>query len=136
MRNFRRLVLGLVLVSLVTPLKAETVMYCVAELATGLVREQGTWKETSFNRIRWTVKFDDGFNRLEGVGPSDTFACARPYGKLDYVTCSAQWNNGEIFVLNLETGRFFYNTANIHGYVSDIPEPDTDALYAGTCTKF
>ena len=52
MRNFRRLVLGLVLVSLVTPLKAETVMYCVAELATGLVREQGTWKETSFKRIR------------------------------------------------------------------------------------
>ena len=137
MRNCRRLVLGLLLVVLVTPLKAETVMYCVAELATGLVREQGTWKEASFKKVRWTLKFDDGFNRLEGIYDSDTFSCARPYGGLDYgITCSSQWNNGETFALNLETGRFFYNNANIHGYVSDSPEPDTDVLYAGICTKF
>ena len=136
MRNFRRLVLGLVLLSLVTPLKAETVMYCVAELATGFILENGKWKQTNFNPQRYTIKFDKAFSTVQGVAPSDTMQC-EPNMRLEHmIICSSQWNDGSIFGLNRNTGRFFYSEANMYGFISELAEPDTDALSAGTCTKF
>ena len=48
-------------------LKAETVLYCQSEVATGFFNEGGVWKETSFKLDRYTVKFNDDFSLLEGV---------------------------------------------------------------------
>ena len=48
-------------------LKAETVLYCQSELATGFVNKGGVWKESPFELERFTVKFNDDFSVLEGV---------------------------------------------------------------------
>jgi hypothetical protein len=52
------------------------------------------------------------------------------------LTCISELKTGYIFGFNLKTGRFFYNTASIWGYIGDEEPPDTDGLEAGTCTKF
>ena len=136
MRSFRRLVLGLVLLTLVTPLKAETVMYCSAEIAAGLIKDNGSWRTGFFKPDRYTIKFDKAFSTVQGVAPSDAMKC-RPNGTHEHmIICSSEWNDGSIFGLNRNTGRFFYSDANIHGFISDLADPDTDALQAGTCTKF
>ena len=137
MRNFRRLVLGLVLVTLGTPVKAETVMYCSTELSTGLIKKDGRWREVSFNPNRYTIKIDDNYASVSGLSPGETLTCTKPQiGTKNMLTCISELNSGYIFGLNLKTGRFFYSTASIHGYISGLAAPDTDSLEAGTCTKF
>ena len=39
--------------------KGEKVFYCQAELATGFIREKGSWKEASSKMKRYTIKFND-----------------------------------------------------------------------------
>jgi hypothetical protein len=138
MKNFRPLVLGLVLVSLVTPLKAETVMYCSTELATGFYRDKdnGSWGVSRFNEKRYTIKFDEAFSKAQGISPLDTFQCEPRMNKEHMIICSSGLNDGESFGLNRNTGRFFYSNANIYGFISDKADVDTDVLSAGTCTKF
>ena len=136
MRNFKTLVLGLVLVTLGTPLKAETVMYCSTELAAGFIKENGSWRTATFNLQRFTIKFDKDFSTLQGITPSDTFQCEPGMKKEHMLICSSEWNTGTIFGLNRNTGRFFYSEVNIYGFISELAKPDTDTLSAGTCTKF
>ena len=136
MRNIRSLVLGLLLVTLGTPVKAETVMYCSTEIAAGLIKENGSWGTAFFKPTRYTIKFDKAFSTVQGVAPSDDMKC-RPNGTYEHmIICSSEWNDGSIFGLNRNTGRFFYSNANVHGFISDLADPDTDVLHAGTCTKF
>ena len=137
MRNFRRLVLGLVLVTLVTPLKAETVMYCVGELAVGFIRDNGNWRKGNFDANRYTIKFNYAYTRLSGLQKSDTFKCVdAKIGSENIITCRSEFDTGESFGLNRNTGRFFYSYVNLFGSISERSEPDTDNLEIGTCTKF
>ena len=129
--------LGLVLVSLVTPLKAETVMYCSTELSTGLIKRDGRWEKVSFKPNRYTIKFDENYASVTGLSPGETFTCTKlKIGPKNMLTCASELKYGYTFGINLKTGRFFYNTASIYGYISDLEPPDTDSLEAGTCTKF
>jgi hypothetical protein len=137
MRNFRRLVLGLVLVSLVTPLKAETVMYCVAELATGFILENGKWKQTNFKPPRYTIKFDEAYTELTGITGA-SWECGKTYdfSLPNMVVCQNRFSKSMTFTLMMNSGRFIYANTGGHGFISSRPDPDTDALIAGTCTKF
>jgi hypothetical protein len=137
MRNFRPLVLGLVLLTLVTPLKAEIVMYCVAELATGFALENGKWKQASFKRPRYTIKFDEYYTELDGLTAAP-WKCGKTYdtGLPNMLVCQNQFSKSKAFALMQNSGRFIYANTGGYGYISSRTDPDTDALIVGTCTKF
>ena len=133
MRSFTRLMLGVVLLTLVTPLKAETVMYCSTELATGFIKDNGSWRTTSFKKKRYTIKFNRDFTKLSGLLESGTFDCKENSLSPNVIVCSS-FLDGSTFMLDRITERFTYFSAGLFAYVQD--QPDTDNLNAGTCTKF
>lgn len=114
--------------------KAEIVLYCQSELATGFIKKNGSWKESNFALSRWTVKFSDDYKELSGlysVGPPSK--CSVPFSrKPNLVACV---DAGGMFQFHKETMRFLF-MRRTSGYVSNLPDPDTDVLYAGTCQNF
>ena len=118
-----------------TSIKAETVLYCQSELATGLLKENGTWKNSGFKLKRFTIKFDDYFSRVEGMSfePMD---CKAPYAN-DVIFCVQSKYNHSTLRYNKVTKRFVHYFNPSSGYVdlsTDIS--DNDVMYAGTCQKF
>jgi len=121
------------LISLITQVVADTVLYCQSELSTGFVNQGTGWVERSFDKKRFTVKFNDDFTTLEGFasGPMD---CKINYP--DFLPTQLQcFGKGEMSVLyDKTTKRFIFSSISLAGYV-DL-STDSDNLYAGTCTKF
>ena len=59
--------------------KADTVLYCQSELATGFIKENGAWKETNFRQQRYTIKFNKDYSRLEGLSSRSSMECSIRY---------------------------------------------------------
>ena len=118
-------------------LKAENVLYCQSELATGFINKEKKWVETGFNPQRFTIKFNDEFSKLDGL-ESRAFECAWAYAdpKREFVSCISHWRNGMFFNYNTVTKRFIYAQTTLFGYVLNDSEPDTNAIFAGDCKKF
>lgn len=117
-----------------TTLKAETVLYCQSELATGFYNEGGIWKEGSFKRKRYTVKFNDDFSILEGVSYKP-MECSIQYSfKPDFISCVHLWGEYKTFMYNKTTKRFLYTSISNSGYVDE--ETDTEVMYGGSCQSF
>jgi len=115
-------------------LKAETVLYCQSELATGFINEDGVWKEGSFSRKRFTVKFNDDFSLLEGVS-FHPMECSIQYNhKPNTISCVHSRGTYQTFMYNKIKKRFLYSEISIAGYVNN--NTDTEVLYAGTCQNF
>ena len=115
-------------------LKAETVLYCQSELATGFINEDGVWKEGSFNRKRFTVKFNDDFSLLEGVS-FNPMECSIQYShKPNLIHCVHSWGTYQTFMYNKIKKRFLFSNISSGGYVDN--GTDTEVLYAGTCQNF
>ena len=124
--------------SISSALKAETVLYCQSELATGFIKENGTWKQTKFEDERFTVKFNDNFTKLKGFidwVENREMECSKPYS--DY--------ENEVFCVHLKGAHetFFYNSQNKRFIASLITSTgwfnngtDTDVIFAGTCQNF
>ena len=133
----RLLILLLSLGILIAPsIKADTVLYCQSELATGFSKTSGSWNETSFKRDRFTIKFNQGYTRLEGL----TFVpmtCRAPYEILDSperIFCVDEENSHSTLRYNKETKRFVHYFQPSSGYIGG--SNDTDILFAGSCKAF
>ena len=64
MRNLF-LIIGFLLFSLSGTLRAETVLYCQSEIATGFINESGTWQTRNFKLYRFTAKFNSSYTEFE-----------------------------------------------------------------------
>jgi len=122
------------LISLTTQVVADTALYCQSELATGFINKGTGWVERSFDKKRFTVKFNDDFTTLEGFAyePMD---CKINYP--DFLPTQLQCldkKGGMSVLYDKKTKRFIFSSISIGGHVN--LRRDSDNLYAGTCTKF
>ena len=122
-----------------TNLKAEIVLYCQSELATGFIKDGGVWKAGNFKQKRFTLKFENDYSILSGLEDGRPLVCEWAYnnrGEYNTAICASGYSNGINFIYNLKTRRFLFQSGSFAGYVSGYGEPDTDVLYAGECQKF
>jgi hypothetical protein len=124
-------------VLITTPAKAETVLYCQSELATGFIRDNGAWKTGKFAQKRWTIKFNDNYSIAEGL-TTFSMECVVPYpSAAELIFCVHKRGSHETFLYNLNKNRFTFSSVKDFGYVDDpTGEASTDVLYAGSCTSF
>ena len=123
--------LGVLFVPMNGSAKADEVLYSVSEVATGINRSDGFWKEAKFERKRFTVKVTGDFEKVVGIWDKVVFECKYPYSITDGVSCQAAV--GESFVYSKSIKRFVYSKVNTASYVLNYTPP---VLYAGTCEKF
>ena len=122
---------------------AEQVYYCASELATGIVKDEkkGKWRTNKFVSIRWTIQFNDGYTKMDGL-ETGTMKCHTPYEFLveGIIVCNHRHDFGPVFLLNKNNLRFSYASISAFGYIGVIIdsaiEPDTNRINAGTCQKF
>lgn len=120
-------------------LKAETVLYCQDELATGFLNE-GSWNDYKFRKLRYTIKFKNDYSILEGLKPNSPFSCITAYDGLlpdmsNTFICMSDYSNGTTFIFDKSTGRYVYFAPNVAGGYTKNGN-DTTNMYAGTCEKF
>ena len=117
---------------------AQNVLYCKSELATGFMAENGIWREGSFVRERFTIKFNRTFTTMHGLDKQGRppYRCSWAFREEKWGTllCLSSYENGEAFLYNTEQKRFIFVSAGIGGYTMN--GTDTDVFYAGTCTDF
>ena len=121
--------------SIMTSVKAENVLYCDSELATGFSKQNGIWKESSFVRDRFTVKFNNDYTKLKGLDKFLDFTCSNVYSSDEIVHCISDWLDGDSFQYNPLNNRFKYINPSASGFIEP-EENDTDIMYAGTCKSF
>ncbi len=120
-----------------TSVFAETVLYCHSELATGVVNINGTYQESSFEKYRFTAKFNSDFTQLEGATAAggQPMECKVSFEhKPNLIFCVHSWGAHETFMYDKNKKRFLLTQVSSAGYAFD--GGDTDVLYAGTCEKF
>ena len=135
MRNFRRLVLGLVLVIL-SPLGwGEDVYYCVEEASRGLsFDEDGRVEKQNYTEDKFTFKHIAESNQiaiaggaLAGDKKTVKLACSACYPSITEPLIAAYYPVVHSTVFSLKGGEFVYA---IMGYGKSV------VTGAGTCTKF
>jgi len=117
-------------------IKAETVLYCQSEFATGLIKKSGSWQVTSFERDRFTIKFNQGYTLLEGLTYTP-MTCDAPYESIDIperIFCVDEKYSRSTLRYNKVTKRFVHYFQPSSGYIGG--SDDTDILYAGSCKVF
>ena len=122
-----------------TQVKADTILYCQTELATGLAKKNGSWVEASFKPKRYTMKFEDDFSKV--IIEDEEFTCfdGGEWDTWHPIICknAAPWGS-ESLNIDKKSLRYVFTEITIAGYASPIrsSKPDTDVIYAGTCEKF
>ena len=121
-----------------TNLKAENVLYCQSELATGFYREGGVWKTGSFELERFTIKFTNNFRKLHGLDDDRPFDCNVPFsiGAPEVVACVSGYGTSEGFLFNKNRLRFSFSKTAVSGFVEGAGGGSTEVLFAGTCKNF
>ena len=113
---------------------ANDVLYCTSELATGIVKKKGSWVESSFKPERFTIKFADDFSSVNHPVLDGIMKCHTPLSfKPELIECSGFFHS---LSFNKESMRFVFFVGSSGGYVYDLPDSDTESLYAGTCERF
>ena len=133
-----KLLLFLFTFGISTSVSAEIVLYCNSELATGISKENGIWREVNFKLKRFTVKFSDDYSRVKGVG---NFNRIWECKSVSYITekgvtavCSPMKYPSETFTYNKKTKRFLHFAGARFGFLDN--DSDSNAIFAGTCEKF
>ena len=123
--------LGVLFVPMNGSAKADEVLYCQSDLATGLYPDNGTWRTGTFENNRYTIKVSGDFEKIVGLLGDFQFECAIPEALIpNKVLC--QSFPGGTFVYDKSSKRFLYSVVNTHTYLGT----DTPAIFAGTCQKF
>ncbi len=118
-------------------IKADTVMYCQSEMSTGVIKKNGLWKTTNFNKARYTVKFNYDYSQLEGITSSVPWNCQVPYDWYpDQIFCVNTYGSHQTFIYSKKTKRFLLTMVSSGGYVRNPTDPDTESLTVGTCKTF
>ena len=112
--------------------KANEVLYCRSELATGFAEENSTWRTANFKKERFTIKVIGDFEKIIGLSDDTDYPCKVSMKPLypTRIACYYKW--GDTFFYDKRTKRFLLSTANIFTYLGE----DTPILFAGTCQKF
>ena len=134
--NIKNLTLACILSILFSNnLRAEIVLYCQSEIATGLFKENGNWKSGKFKQARYTIKFNDSFSTLEGL-TFKPMVCQKsfPNQKPNRIFCVHQWGSYETFQYDTVSRRFLFASISSGGYVDNAA--DTETIEGGRCTKF
>ena len=115
-------------------LKADTVLYCISELATGISKEEDTWTAGNFVSKRFTLRFNKDFSVLEGAA-IDPLKCTKPFShKPDIIACIDYRFPYQPFLYEKAKKRFVFSQNSSGGYIDN--GADTDSMYAGTCQNF
>lgn len=128
--------------------KADTILYCSDELATGLSKKSGVWKEANFKKLRHTLKITGKFDKI--LYGDKIYDCRPAYSetfKPHIVTCllSAFLSDGEVyevgglpelFVFNTQTMRYTFFDGSVGGYSENLTKADTETISGGKCEKF
>ena len=137
----RLLILLLSLGILIAPsIKADTVLYCQSELATGFSKTSGSWKEMNFSFKKYTIKFNDDYSRVTGMPDYDenlSMECETPYSVINkphLIYCVHSGHSNSTLRYNTKTKRFVHYFQPYKGYIGN--GTDTDVLYAGNCKIF
>ena len=126
------MLLGVLFVPMNGSAKADEVLYCQTELAPGLAqREDGTWREGSFERKRFTIKVVGDFEEVIGFGNDEPVKCYNPFRRSPN-RIMFQEMSGNVYFFDKSSLRFLFSKASVSTYL----KPDTPVLYAGTCVKF
>ena len=117
-------------------LMAETVLYCQSELATGVTKQNGSWRTGTFTLKRFTIKFNKDYSKLDGLDTHRSYSCSPAYSHIpDALACLSGYSNGESFIFHKKTKRFTFSSPKAAtGYAAD--DTDTPTMYLGTCKKF
>ena len=118
-----------------TSVKAENVLYCESELATGFEKKNGIWKVSIFKDDRFTVKFNNDYSKLKGLDNFKDFSCTKVYSMFEYIYCISDWLDGGSFQYNPLNNKFKFFQPSAAGFI-DTKDDDTDIMYAGTCKSF
>ena len=117
-------------------IKAETVLYCKAELVEGFIQDNGLWRRGNFGDSRHTIKFNNDFSRLEGI-TYNAMDCTVPYNKQpNQIFCVHSLGSHETFIYHKTTKRFVFANISTGGYTLNPEDADTEVLEAGTCKAF
>ena len=117
----------------VTPACAETVLYCQDELATGIGKENGSWKTGDFKLKRYTVKFDE--KKMTLLLDNERFSCAPKWALYpDRIRCETEMFADFHFVFNKKTMRYSIYRMFATAWIDD--GNDTTMMSHGTCQKF
>jgi hypothetical protein len=116
-----------------TPTKAEIVLYCQNELATGLLKKNDSWKTGSFSLSRYTIKFNDDFTSLDGLNYGEPLKCSPPFTNYSAIINCLSTDGFETFLYETQKKRFTYVSLTM-GYVQG--RDDTSSIEAGTCLSF
>ena len=123
------MLLGVLFVPMNGSAKANEVLYCQSDLATGMAKKNGKWITGDLELERFTVKV---LNDFEAVMFRDKlFACRVPFSRYPKeLVCHNE--DGPTFVYDQSSKRFLYSQVNTLTYL----DTDTPFLAAGTCEKF
>lgn len=117
--------------------KADTVLYCQSELATGFIKKNGSWRETNFQQQRYTITFNKGYSRLEGLDSQFPMKCSVRYrSKPNLVFCAGLIGSHRIFMYSKITKRFLFSYISSLGNAENLNNPGKENMYAGTCQTF
>ena len=131
------------LVLLLTPFivaeaaKAEQILYCVSELATGFFKDEGVWRTAEFKGKRFTMKVGGDFETV--TIDDESYSC---YGNREFegyfpIICNSDLPySSRSLNIDKYSLRFVYSDVSIGGYASTGNESDTDDLHAGKCETF
>ena len=126
------MLLGVLFVPMNGSAKADEVLYCQSELATGLWKDNGTWQTTSgIENIRLTIKVVGDFESIVGIFNDTAYSCRFPNITAPSKVAFSH-NNGRTFFYDEWTKRFLLSHANIFTYLAD----QSPVFFAGTCEKF
>ena len=123
--------------SISSVLKAETVLYCQSELATGFFKKEKKWVEGSFKKERFTLKFNQDYSTLLIPLGNRKIAmkCSIPYtAEPWFISCIEEQYPFKPFIYNKKSKRFTFAVLSSAGYVE--PSTDTNSIYAGKCENF
>jgi hypothetical protein len=125
------MLLGVLFAPMVGSAKADEVLYCQSELATGFAEVNGTWRTGNFTKDRYTIKVAGDFEKIVGLFDDYQFECAIPNAsEPNRVVCKSV--QGMTFVYDKSSKRFLYSVVNTYTFLG----ADTPAIFAGTCQKF
>lgn len=129
-------------------LSQDRVLYCTEDHVTGLAFHEERWVPAYTGRDkaeRYTIKFNEDYTRLNGVGGTDTLYMCHygfPTKAPEVVTCINTMVDTMAFNFNTETERFQMTQVSPGGWLSVGTERAdeigllTDHLAFGTCQGF
>ena len=116
-------------------MKAENVLYCQSELATGFIKDGQNWRLANYEQKRFTLKFNQDFTILKGVLPDGrVMKCSDPITIMpEVVSCIEEMFPWKPFLYYKDPNDLLSLTCLLEIYFT---KGDTDSMYSGKCENF